>query len=191
MPKDQEIEALYREIEAKQKQLVEMLKLDPPQKVVDYVFEAGEGEVKLSALFGERDDLIVVHNMGSSCAYCTLWADGFNGVVPHLEDRAAFVVVSPEPPEKQARFAASRGWRFRMVSDAEKRFTADMGFSGEHEGKSMPLPGFSTFRRQDDGGIVRIGRSFFGPGDPYSGIWHLFAMLDGGAGDWQPRLAYP
>ena len=186
-----EIEALCREIDAKQKQLAEMLKEDPPREVEDYAFVGkDDAEVRLSDLFGEKEDLVLVHNMGAACPYCTLWADGFNGVVPHLEDRAGFVVVSPDEPAKQASFAASRHWTFRMVSDAEQRFTKDMGFLGEHDGKAMVMPGFSTFRRRSDGSIVRIGHSFFGPGDLYSGIWHLFAMLDGGAGDWQPRFTY-
>ena len=64
---------------------------------------------------------------GRGCVYCTMWADGFNGVVPHLEDRAAFVVVSPDEPHVQAEFAASRGWRFRMVA-ARSDFTGDMGY---------------------------------------------------------------
>lgn len=191
MATHEEMEALYREIDAKQKQLAEMLKSDPPEVVEDYTFAADDGgTVKLSELFGDKTDLILVHNMGRSCPYCTLWADGFNGVVPHLESRAGFVVVSPDDPATQQDFAASRDWNFRMVSDAERRFTKDMGFLGEHEGKTMTMPGFSTFKRRDDGTIVRIARSFFGPGDLYSGIWHLFALLDGGVGEWQPKFSY-
>jgi predicted dithiol-disulfide oxidoreductase (DUF899 family) len=63
------------------------------------------GSVQLSDLFGEHEDLIVIHNMGVSCPYCTLWADGFNGLIRHLEDRAAFVMVSPDPPDIQKEFA--------------------------------------------------------------------------------------
>lgn len=191
MATDQELQALYEEIDAKQKQLAAMLKSEEPEAVEDYTFAGPDGKtVKLSALFGDKDDLILVHNMGSGCSYCTLWADGFNGVVPHLLDRAGFVAVSPDAPEKQQAFASSRDWRFPMVSDQEQRFTKDMGFLGEHDGKTMTMPGFSTFKKNADGSIVRIGRSFFGPGDLYSGIWHLFAMLDGGAGDWHPKLTY-
>ena len=42
-----------------------------------------------------KRDLIVIHNMGASCPYCTLWADGFNGIYDHLADRAAFVALQP------------------------------------------------------------------------------------------------
>ena len=38
-----------------------------PQEVADYEFQCPDGKVPLSALFGDHDDLMVVHNMGSSC----------------------------------------------------------------------------------------------------------------------------
>ena len=191
MATDQELEALYREIDAKQKQLAEMLKEQESKPIEDYTFAGPDGaSMTLTDLFGDKEDLVLIHNMGSSCPYCTLWADGFNGVVPHLLDRAGFVVVSPDTPEDQKAFAASREWRFPMVSDQEKRFTKDMGFLAENEGKMMTMPGFSTFHKAEDGTITRIGKSFFGPGDLYSGIWHLFALLKDGVGEWHPKFQY-
>ena len=109
----------------------------PPKAVEDYVLEGPEGPVKLSDLFGDKRELIVVHNMGASCSYCTMWADGFNGVLPHLENRAAFVVVSPDRPKGQKAFAARRGWKFKMVSGRGSKFAADMGFMDGDD----PLPG--------------------------------------------------
>src|SRR5215470_17237168 len=88
-----------------------------PEPVKDYAFRGANGAtIKLSELFGEKDTLFVVHNMGASCRYCTLWADGFNGVFEHLRSRASFVVASPDAPEKQRLFAQGRGWRFPMIS---------------------------------------------------------------------------
>ncbi|HEY4822831.1 MAG TPA: hypothetical protein VIH83_04000 [Candidatus Bathyarchaeia archaeon] len=50
------------------------------EKVREYVLTDSEGgKAALSTLFGKKDDLILVHNMGRSCPYCTMWADGFNG----------------------------------------------------------------------------------------------------------------
>jgi predicted dithiol-disulfide oxidoreductase (DUF899 family) len=87
-----------------------------PEAVKDYTFQrAGGGSVRLSELFGDKADLFVIHNMGQSCPYCTLWADGFNGAYRHLSNRAAFVVSSPDTPEKQRKFAESRHWTFPMV----------------------------------------------------------------------------
>jgi Bacterial protein of unknown function (DUF899) len=63
-----------------------------PEEVQDYEFATPQGKARLSALFGDKDTLFVIHNMGTTCAHCTMWADGFNGVFEHLRDRAAFVV---------------------------------------------------------------------------------------------------
>jgi predicted dithiol-disulfide oxidoreductase (DUF899 family) len=178
---------LEAEAEAALQRLAEFRMRLPEQQIQDYMLIGpDEDPVSLSALFGGRDELILIHNMGRWCSYCTLWADGFNGVLPHLEDRAAFVVVSPDSPEEQTEFARSRGWRFRMVSSKGSRFTEEMGFliDGSH------WPGYSTFRRADDGAVYRTAKAFFGPGDPYCGVWHLFALLPRGVNDWEPRLSY-
>src|SRR5712671_3467501 len=66
-----------------------------PEEVRDYELSTPNGIVRLSELLGDQRDLIVIHNMGVSCAYCTLWADGYNGIYDHLAARAAFVVSSP------------------------------------------------------------------------------------------------
>jgi len=123
-----------------------------PQEVSDYEFRTPEGPIRLSQLFGDHEYLIVIHNMGSSCPACTMWADGYNGIHHHVTTRAAFVVSSPEPPEVQRKFAASRGWKFPMISHAGNTFAADMGFrtsEGWRPGVSVSTPG-----RQDP---ARVG----------------------------------
>jgi predicted dithiol-disulfide oxidoreductase (DUF899 family) len=158
------------------------------EPVQNYAFEATEGSrTMLSELFGDRKDLIIIHNMGWECAYCTLWADGFNGVLPHLESRAAFVVVSPDDPKTQRDFAASRGWKFRMVSCGANTFAEDMGFVRQPEGY---WPGVSAFRKNKDGTIVRTGRAEIGPGDNFCAVWHLFDLLADGTDGWEPRYLY-
>lgn len=72
------------------KKLGELKRRRPPEQVANYTLAGPTGPVKLSALFGSHKDLIVVHNMGRRCPYCTMWADGYNGLRPHLENRAAF-----------------------------------------------------------------------------------------------------
>lgn len=188
---EQRLERLENEIAEKYDEMVTLLKQWAGAPVEDYVLLDASGEtIRLSDLFGDKDDLIVVHNMGRSCAYCTTWADGFNGVRIHLEDRAAFVVVSPDAPEVQTEFAASRGWTFRMVSAKDSRFTADMGYAVEKDGRTWYSPGYSTFRRDASGSIRRVGRDFFGPGDRYLSIFHMFEMLEGGSGGWHARHSY-
>jgi predicted dithiol-disulfide oxidoreductase (DUF899 family) len=185
------IHELESEIMERAQELHRLRRESPDEPVQDYALVDRDGsEVRLSSLFGDREDLLLVHNMGRSCPYCTLWADSLDGVLPHLEDRAAFVVVSPDTPREQAEFAASRGWRFRMVSDRDRAFTRAMGFWTGHEGREGPMPGFSTFRRNADGSVVRVASGFFGPGDLYLGLWHLIANLHGGAGTWGPKFTY-
>ena len=183
-----EIAQLEHELLAKKRRLAELWQSAPREEFPDHTFSTWEGgEVKLSELFDGRDDLVLVHNMGASCSYCTMWADGFNGLVPHLEDRAAFVVVSPDPPEAQRTFAEGRGWRFRMVSAHGSDFTREAGFE---EGEQGFLPGFSTFHREG-GKIYRIGHREFGPGDDFCPTWHFFDLLEGGLKGWEPESSYP
>src|SRR5260370_14826276 len=108
-----------------------------PEEVPDYVFPNSNGSVRLSALFGSKSDLIVIHNMGASCPSCTLWADGFNGIYDHLANRAAFILSSPDPPDAQRKFAASRDCRFPMVSHNSTTFAADIGYPA-HDGGWLP-----------------------------------------------------
>lgn len=162
-----------------------------PEPMEDYKFQgAGGQQVLLSELFGDQDDLLVVHNMGRKCPSCTLWADEYNGVLQHLESRAAFAVSSPDSPEVQAAFAKERSWAFRMVSVGENRFAQDLGFHTEEGSYPGYQPGVSAFRREDDGRIVRVGRDFFGAGDLYCSVWHFFALLRDGVGDWDAKFRY-
>lgn len=158
----------------------------PPTVVEDYTFDSTTGPVKLSALFGKQKDLIVIHNMGASCRGCTLWGDGFNGVYPHLANRAAFVVVSPDSPAAQKKFAAGRGWRFPMVCGREAEFSKDLGFK---KGKDEWWPGVSTFQKKGKK-ILHIASANFGPFDAFNPVWHLMALLADGVNNWGPQYKY-
>jgi predicted dithiol-disulfide oxidoreductase (DUF899 family) len=151
-----------------------------PQEVKDYEFANTDGSVRLSELFGDHEDLIVIHNMGVACSYCTLWADGYNGIHQHVVSRAGFVVSSPDSPNVQKKFAESRGWEFPMVSHADSSFAADMGYVSTKGGW---MPGVSVFRRDGDA-IMRVSDTGFSPGDDFCAIWHFFDMLPGGVGEW-------
>ena len=157
-----------------------------PEEVPDYVFTNSSGSVRLSELFGDKPDLIVIHNMGATCPHCTLWADGFNGIYDHLASRATFVLSSPDTPNTQKTFAASRGWRFPMVSHNGTTFAADMGYRSEDGGW---LPGTSVFRRELNR-ILRVSDAGFNPGDDFCVLWHIFDLLPGGAGDWRAKYRY-
>lgn len=156
-----------------------------PEEVGDYIFRTSDGDKSLSGLFGDKDTLFVVHNMGRSCPSCTQWADGFNGLYDHLADRAAFVISSPDEPSVQAEFAASRGWRFPIVSHAGTDFAADMGYKWE----SGWGPGVSVFQRDGDH-VIRVSDAAFGPGDAFNPVWHFFDLIPEGANGWDAKFSY-
>jgi predicted dithiol-disulfide oxidoreductase (DUF899 family) len=157
-----------------------------PEEVADDALDGADGPVRLSQLFGDKDTLIVIHNMGKTCPACTMWADGYNGVMPHLESRAAFVVTSPDDPETQAAFAASRGWRFRMLSHRGTDFAEKMGYRSERGGW---LPGISVFRKDGDR-ILRVSDQRLGPGDDFCSVYHFLDMMPDGWADWRPKFSY-
>ena len=109
-------EALHVEIQKLTTELKGLLKAEAEVDVGGYTFSSTGGDVSLLDLFGEKDDLIVIHNMGKRCVYCTTYADGINGVLHHLENRCAVALLSPDPVSEQKDFAFSRAWKFRMIS---------------------------------------------------------------------------
>jgi predicted dithiol-disulfide oxidoreductase (DUF899 family) len=182
---DAEIEGLERRIEALKAERSAARRRRGPEPVEDHEVATSEGPRRLSDLFGEHDELLLVHNMGRTCAYCTLWADGLVGLLPHLTRRSAVALLTPDPPEVQRAFAASRGWPFAMASDPTRAVARALGFATE---AGSSLPGVSALRRAADGALVRTGRAEFGPGDDYCAVWPLFDLLEGGAGGWAPRI---
>ena len=166
-------------------ELVAAQKKREPEPVSDYSFAGLEKSVSLSELFADKEELFVIHNMGTTCAYCTLWADGFNGVLDHWKDRASVVISSPDSVETQQQFKTDRNWRFTMVSTADNTFASDMGYRNE-QGHH---PGVSVFSKTADG-IKRVADTPFGPGDDFCAIWHLFDLLPEGSNGWQPKFDY-
>jgi predicted dithiol-disulfide oxidoreductase (DUF899 family) len=157
-----------------------------PEPVQDYEFRTVAGPLRLSQLFGAHRDLIAIHNMGRSCVHCTMWANGFNGLYPHIADRAAFVVTSPDAPDVQQAFASSRSWRFPMASHRDSAFAEDMGYRSATGGW---LPDVSIFRHEADR-VVRVADTGFQPNDDFCALWHFFDLLPDGAGDWRTKFRY-
>ncbi len=185
---DRQIDELEYQLQDIKRKLAELRRERPREEVRDYQLLDSEGrEALLSSLFGEKTRLILVHNMGRNCSYCTMWADGFKGLLPHLESRAAFAVTSPDKPEAQKEFLQSRDWKFPVYSTAGTTFTADMGFDDEKEGL---MPGVSVFTKETDGKMCRVSRAEFGPGDNFCAVWHFFELLPEGVDGWEPKLSY-
>jgi predicted dithiol-disulfide oxidoreductase (DUF899 family) len=161
-----------------------------PQVVEDYLVQGWNGPVRLSELFGDKDDLILIHNMGAGCSSCGMWADGFNGVYDHLASRAAFVVASPDPVDAQRKLAARRGWRFPMVCYAESPLAQVLGYrdlaGANHGGWDA---GASVFHRDGDR-IVRVSDARFMEFDDFCIVYHLFDLFPDADMKWEPRSSY-
>lgn len=177
-----EIEQLEKDIFEKKSQLAELRKQNR-EPVKDYVLDTFEGPRTLSSFFGDRDELVVIHNMGRSCDYCSLWADGFTGFSKHIQSRAGLVLVSADPAEVVLETARTRGWNFPVASNGESGFAGDLGFTDE---KGSPWPGISAFTREN-GRIYRHGYSGLGEGDDFCSIWHVWNLFPKGYNDWAPK----
>lgn len=180
-----EAEKLEFELMQKAGELAALRRAEPNLEVKDYKFSTLAGDVALSELFAGRDTLLVIHNMGQGCRYCTLWADGINGILDHLEDAFAVVLASKDQPETQRRMALDRGWKFRMASHSGGAYMAEQCAFGEHTN----MPGAAIYQRKGEK-IVRRGRTAFGPGDLYSPLWHFIALAGMDASQWTPQFHY-
>jgi predicted dithiol-disulfide oxidoreductase (DUF899 family) len=172
---EKKLQQIEKDLERGRQKMFKVLGKMAKMDIQDYVLkDRNNKDIKFSELFGDKQDLILIHNMGKSCSYCTMWADGFNGIFPHIEKRAAFALVSPDAPEVQRDFADNRGWKFRMYSGIDSPFIKDMGYQTD---KGDYWPGASAFHKDEDGNITRVSKTFFGPGDYFCSVWHFFDML--------------
>ena len=180
-----EITALERQIFELTEQLNQLRKNNPRQPVPNYPFDTVNGETSLLELFGDDDKLLLIHNMGQGCRFCTLWADGFNGFVPHLESATATVLVSKDPPELQRQFANSRGWRFRLASHGGGNYIREQSV----QDGAANAPGAVVYER-DGEMIYRKNATSFGPGDLYCSMWGLLGLAGLSEDDWTPQYRY-
>ena len=170
----QRIYALEGRIFELEEELLELRAKLSGEEVTDVALTDWDGEsVRLSVLFGDVDHMLLIHNMGFDCPYCTMWADGFNAVYDHVAAKAAFVLSSPDPIDRQRSEASARGWRFPMVSTKGTTLAKDLGF--ERDGK--PLPGVSALIKAPDGTLRRHNMASFGPGDRFCPVWNLVDLL--------------
>jgi len=185
---EKEIAEAEKNLMAEKRKLTELRKKLPKTEVKDYTFKDKEGkEIKLSEMFGDKKELMLVHNMGKSCPYCTLWADEYNGVVHHLENRVPFVIISPNEPSVMKEFADGRNWKFKIYSSNGNTFKKDVGYERDN---GDVLPGVSVFTKDDTGKIYHINNARFGPGDDFCGLWSYLDLLSDGAGKWSPKYSY-
>lgn len=157
-------------------------------------------ERKLSELFEASDKpLVLMHFMFGGaqeepCPMCSSWADGYDGIVPHLEQRSSFGVVFEGDLREMRAYAHGRGWRnVRLISSAGSSLKRDFGFENADGSQN---PGVSVFLQGGDGvqhfysASAYLGEAGFRGMDLLNPLWHFFDLMPEGRGDFMPRKSY-
>ncbi len=178
-----------REMEQKIYQLTlelnELRQAHSGEEVTNYEFETLNGAVYLKDLFADQEQLMLIHNMGQACRYCTLWADGINGLLPHLEQVMSVALVSKDSPTVQHQFANERGWRFRLASHGGGAYMNEQSVMGDGSNS----PGVVVYQRHGEK-IFRRNSAMFGPNDQFCSMWSLLSLAGRGVNDWTPQYSY-
>jgi predicted dithiol-disulfide oxidoreductase (DUF899 family) len=99
----------------------------------EYRFDTDDGTRTLAELFDGRSQLLIYHFMfgpsyEAGCPTCSSMADGFNGLLPHLDARDVILMcVSRAPLEKLQAYKQRMGWSFPWASSANTDFSFDLG----------------------------------------------------------------
>jgi predicted dithiol-disulfide oxidoreductase (DUF899 family) len=184
-------------------ELRRMLPLDHVIEDQDFaaVSDGQSVPVKLSELFEDPDKPLVLMQFmygkaqTTPCPMCTMWADGYDGVVPHLEQRINFAVLVAGDPVSFDAYRRERGWRnLRVVSAANSDLKRRLGFEGDD---GSQLPGVSVFVRRPDGVLVHAysQSALFGEVggrgmDLLSPVWNFFDLTPSGRGEFMPSTSY-
>jgi predicted dithiol-disulfide oxidoreductase (DUF899 family) len=179
--------------------------------VEDYAFQEGPRDlaagdlpmrtVRLSELFERPDQtLVLMHFMFGGaqtqpCPMCTMWADGYDGVVPHLRQRVAFGVVVAGDVAAIRAWGRQRGWRhLRLLSSAGTAYKRDFGME---DADGAQRPGVSVFRLGADGRprhfytqCAMMGEGHWRGMDLLSPVWNFLDLTPEGRGDWMPKRSY-
>ena len=156
-----------------------------PVAVKNYIFKTLQGDTSLLDLFSGRDFLFLIHNMGQGCRYCTLWADGLNGFVPHMESEYALALVSKDDPHTQRAMANSRSWNFRLASHQGGQYIKEQTVMPGNDN----YPGMVCYIKKGND-IFRKNAVIFGPGDEFCSIWNILALAGKSPADWTPQYHY-
>ncbi len=145
----------------------------------DYVFEGPDGKQTLSELFDGRNQLIVYHFMfgpewKAGCPHCSFWADNFNEIIVHLNQRdVTMIAVSRAPYAKLAAYKRRMGWTFKWVSSGatDFNFRYQASFTPEELARKRA---FYNYTMQNPGVSEREGVSVFHK-DKAGRIFHTYS----------------
>jgi predicted dithiol-disulfide oxidoreductase (DUF899 family) len=166
-----------------------------------YCFHGPEGQETLSDLFAGRSQLLVYHFMfgpdwTEGCPSCSYWADNFNGIIVHLQQRdVTMVAISRAPLEQLEAYKQRMGWTFKWVSSCNTDFNYDyhVSFTPEEQATgemyynyqmctfpSSEGPGISAFYRDDTSTVYHTYSCYARGLDMVNGAYHLLDLIPKG-----------
>jgi predicted dithiol-disulfide oxidoreductase (DUF899 family) len=166
----------------------------------DYIFDSPEGKQSLADLFEGRSQLVVYHFMFApdweeGCPSCSFWADNFNGIGVHLNQRdVTMVAISRAPVEKLEVFKKRMGWNFKWVSSYNNDFNYDyhVTFTPDDLEKEVDLnygrrrtdepewPGVSVFYKDEKGNVFHTYSSYSRGIDMLNTAYHYLDLVPKG-----------
>jgi len=169
----------------------------------DYVFESSNGTVRLSQLFGDDKDTLVIYSMmfgpqrESACPMCTAMLTSWDGTAKNLRERVSLAVTARSPIDRLLDFKKERGWQnLQIYSDIKGDYTRSYVSADDGD-----VPGLAVFTRGD--GTVRhfwsgeMSGEMADPGQDPRGapdldsLWTLLDLTRAGRGTtWYPKLEY-
>jgi predicted dithiol-disulfide oxidoreductase (DUF899 family) len=182
----------------------------PWVRAKQYVFDGPEGKQTLAQLFNGHSQLIVYHFMfgpdwEAGCKSCSFWADNFNGIVPHLNQRdVTFVAISRAPLPKLQAFAARLGWSFKWLSSSGSDFNYDYNVSFTPEAlangsaiynyaaykmKMPEMQGISVFFKDAEGNVFHTYSCYARGVDMLNNAYHYLDLVPKGRDE--AGLAWP
>jgi predicted dithiol-disulfide oxidoreductase (DUF899 family) len=167
-----------------------------------YEFEGEGGKATLPDLFGDKQTLVLYSYMfgpkrEQPCPMCTSFMGTWEGKIPDIEQRVAFVFVARGPIARLVEAKKARGWtRHRIYSDLSGDYTRDYVSPDDAD-----VPAYNVFTRRD--GIIRhfwadeMFKNTADPGQDPRGapdldpLWYLLDTTpEGRDKDWYPSLSY-
>ena len=166
----------------------------------DYRFEGKDGAIRFAELFCDNDTLVIYSLMygpqrKTGCPMCTSQLSAWDGIAPHVKQRAALVITARSPIERILAYGNERGWvNLHLYSDPSGDYTRDYVSAEDAD-----IPGYNVFTCKY--GVIRHfwrsegGKETADPGqDPHdapdmSAMWTILDTTPEGRGtDWYPKL---
>jgi predicted dithiol-disulfide oxidoreductase (DUF899 family) len=161
---------------SRQRRELPWVKVDKP-----YVFDGPKGRESLAELFETRSQLVVYHFMfdpawDAGCPHCSFWADNFNGIVTHLNQRdVSMVAVSKAPYARLAAYEKRMGWSFKWMSSGGTDFNSDFAVSFTPQ-EVAAKRAFYNFNMQNPEAPEREGISVFYK-NPAGAVFHTYSTF--------------